>query len=134
MTIIKTTKKKQGERSPPPFLSAPLNMSYLILMTWFPLSPLLLQANIWDCISCGEKIISLSLQSLLSREYVLYTVFPISQPGNCSASCLLSSLAPRNGQGSIAIQSGFIECRFTQSSTSTYINILLTFEQYLREI
>ena len=33
-----------------------------------------------------------------ATEYVHDVVFPVSQPGNCSATCLLSSPAPRNGQ------------------------------------
>ena len=36
----------------------------------------------------------------LSWMYVCDIIFPISQPGNCSASCLLSSPAPRNRQES----------------------------------
>ena len=64
------------------------------------------------------------------EHYVRDTVFHICQPGNCSASCLLSSLTPRNRQethSNYVIHSAFTECRFTQSRTSTHINILLTF-------
>ena len=52
----------------------------------------------------------------MSRVYVHDTVFPLSQPGNCSASCQLSSPAPRHRQEPHTVTMPFMQLLLSADS------------------
>ena len=77
------------------------------------------------------------LQYRPSQLYVPDVVFPASQAGSCSATCLLSNVAPMNRQGSHTVTMLFIQLLLNAGSLKVeHQHTLITYSHSnnLREI